>query len=147
MAARVGLSSVQTRALAGREPPSPSRVLPAPCPATAFLGPALGCPRATCPDPPRPPLGRRVNPKETSPPELALLSRLARESLSPDWAATFPGAHPIPSSDPPRKSLHQRDRRWRWVERETWQESFSGGVRGAMGTPIWPSRLHVTSWV
>ena len=95
---------------------SPSRVRPAQCPATALLGPALGCPRPTHLDPPRPPLGGRVNRKETSPPECALPPRLARESLSLGWATAISGCPPmIPSSDPRRKSLHQRDRRWRWV--------------------------------
>lgn len=143
MAARVGLSSAQTCAGAGREPLPPH---PESGPLGAPLRPSRRPPRPQSPSPPGPPLGRGIHPKETSPPARSL-PLLGTQDPAPGVASYLPRCPSGPLLRSQREPLGQRDvEAAPGVERGLWQESFSERARGRMGTPMWLSRLQVTSW-
>lgn len=97
------------------------------------------------PSPPSPPLEHRVNPRKPVPRVLSS-SPLAHGILALVRPATFLGAPPVPFSDHRGSHFMRGLGSCAWVERGLWQESFPGGARGTMGTPIWLSGLQITCW-
>lgn len=97
------------------------------------------------PSPSSPPLKHRVSPRKPVPLSALFLPTGTRDP-GPSQASTFQGAPPVPFSDHRGSHFMRGLGSCAWVERGLWQESFSGGARGTMDTPIWLSGLQVTCW-